>query len=89
LTNSGVARRSLPIPNSAATFAVSTRCAPDVRISTGVPSPSKIRLLAIAPTSHPSSAAAAAAVGTASSRITISPVAPAARRASATFCTLG
>ena len=34
-------------------------------------------------------ATAAAAVGTASSRITISPVAPAARRASATFCTLG
>ena len=42
---------------------MSTRCAPLVRISSGSPSALKIRLLAIAPTSQPSWAAAVAAVG--------------------------
>ena len=61
---------------AAAVRAVSTRWPPEVRISTGEPSASKSRLLAIAPTSHPSASAASAAVCTESGRITISPVPP-------------
>ena len=61
-TNSGVARLSAPSPSSAATLAVSTRCAPEVSTSSGSPSASKISELAIWPTSTPSAAAAAAAV---------------------------
>src|SRR6478609_1714622 len=75
-TKSGVARLSLLTPSDDATFAVSTRWAPDVRMSTGVESASKSRLFAIAPTSHPSASAASAAVCTESGRMTISPVPP-------------
>ncbi len=75
-TNSGEARRSAPTPIAAAALAVSTRWAPEVRIRTGLPSASKSRLLAIAPTSQPSASAASAAVCTESGRITISPVPP-------------
>ena len=50
-------------PSSAATLPVSTRCAPLVRMSSGAPSALNTRLLAMAPTSQPSCAAAAAAVG--------------------------
>ena len=64
-------RRSL-----AATLPVSTRWAPEVRISTGEPSASNSRLFAIAPTSQPRAAAASAAVCTESGRTTISPVPP-------------
>ena len=58
----------LATPIVAAVLAVSTRCAPEVRISTGVPAASKTRELAIAPTSQPMLAAAAAAVRTPSSK---------------------
>src|SRR3954452_24552333 len=75
-TKSGFARRSCGTPMVAATFAVSTRCAPEVSTSTGAPSASKSRLLAIAPTSQPSASAASAAVCTASGSTTISPVPP-------------
>ncbi len=80
-TNSGFARSSRPAPIRAAVARVSTRCAPEVRISTGVPPSSKTRLLAIAPTSHPSASAASAAVWAESGRTRISPVPP--RRACA------
>ena len=73
-TKSLSARVSGPVVS--ATLAVSTRCAPEVRISTGAPSLSKSRLLAIAPTSQPSASAASAAVCTESGRTTISPVPP-------------
>ena len=57
------ARFSAAVPSSAATLAVSTRCAPLVSTSTGSSSAvAKISELAIAPTSTPSSAAAATAV---------------------------
>ena len=48
---------------SAATRLVSTRWAPLVMTSSGAPSALNTRLFAIAPTSQPSWAAAAAAVG--------------------------
>ena len=48
---------------SLATLAVSTRCAPLVMTSSGAPSALNTRLFAIAPSSQPSWAAAAAAVG--------------------------
>ena len=75
-TNSGSARLSRPTPMRSATAAVSTRWAPEVRIRTGSPSASKSRLLAMAPTSHPSAAAASAAVWALSGRMTTSPVPP-------------
>ena len=62
-TNSGSARRTDAAPVRAATRLVSTRCAPLVRMSSGASSARKTRLLAIAPTSQPSCAAAVAAVG--------------------------
>ena len=71
----GVARVSADVPTSAATFAVSTRWAPPVSTSSGSPSAvAKTSELAIAPTSTPSCAAAAAAVGAASGRIWTRPV---------------
>jgi hypothetical protein len=80
-TKSGFARRRAGSPRSAATLPVSTRCAPEVKISTGVPLASNRRLFAIAPTSHPSASAASAAVCTDSGRTTIRPVPPAAASA--------
>src|SRR4051794_31605414 len=75
-TNSGLARRSAVTPRVAATFPVSTRWAPEVRISTGAPSASKSRLFAIAPTSQPSASAASAAVCTESGRTSMRPRPP-------------
>ena len=48
-TNSGDARRTRAAPTSAATLPVSTRWAPLASTSSGSPSASKTRLLAIAP----------------------------------------
>jgi len=53
-TERASARATTEAPVSAATRAVSTRCAPLVMTSSGAPSALKIRLLAIAPTSQPS-----------------------------------
>jgi len=53
-------------------------------INSGCPSARKIRLLAIAPTSTPSCAAASAAVRAEDSRIRTSPVTPAAASADVT-----
>ena len=50
----GVGSTTTATPTSAATRAVSTRCAPLVMTSSGAPSALKIRLFAIAPTSQPS-----------------------------------
>jgi hypothetical protein len=61
---------------SAATRAVSTRCAPLVMTSSGAPPALKMRLFAIAPTSQPSWAAAAAAVGAGSGSSRTSPATP-------------
>ena len=55
----GAARRTRSAPMIAATFPVSTRCAPDVITSSGAPSASNTSELAICPTSMPSAAAAA------------------------------
>ena len=81
-TNSGVARLSLSTPIRWAVSVVSTRWAPEVRMSTGLPPASKSRLLAIAPTGQPRAAAASAAVCTDSGRMTISPAPPRAACAS-------
>lgn len=81
-----VARDSVPIPSSAATRAVSTRWAPLVSTSSGVPSASNTSELAIAPTATPSCAAASAAVRAAAASSTTS---PAAASASVTFRTPG
>ena len=89
LTKSGSARLTDENPCRAATLAVSTRCAPLVRISRGWPSAAKMRLFAIAPTSQPSWAAAAAAVGAGSGSSLTSPVAPSDCRTPATRCALG
>ena len=84
-TNSGVARLSFGNPWSLLTLAVSTRWAPEVKISTGVPSASKSRLLAIAPTSQPNASAAKAAVWTLAGSTTIRLPIGASMRASASF----
>src|SRR5215213_4461126 len=86
-TNSAVARRTRPAPTRAATLAVSTRCAPLARTSSGAPSASKTRLFAIAPTSQPSASAAAAAVGTGTSKRRTSAATPPACRAATTSST--
>ena len=69
----GRTRASLAAPAGARragrSASVFTRCAPLVSTSSGAPSASKIRLLAMAPTSQPSCAAAAAAVGVASGNV--------------------
>src|SRR5690242_16189928 len=88
-TNSGSARLTRPAPTRTATFAVSTRCAPLVSTSSGAPSALKTRLLAIAPTSQPSWAAAVAAVGAGSGSSLTCPVTPRSRSASATCLALG
>jgi len=88
-TNSGSARLTLSAPTRAATRAVSTRCAPLVSTSSGAPSALKTRLLAIAPTSQPSCAAAVAAVGAGSGSSLTSPVTPSSRSTPATFIALG
>src|SRR4051794_11114136 len=75
-TNSGFARTSLSTPRRADTAPGSTRCAPEGRISTGAPSASKSRLLAMAPTSQPRASAARAAVWTVSGSTTTRPVPP-------------
>src|SRR6476469_3926266 len=86
-TNSGEARRILPVPSRSATLRTSTLAAPLARMSSGVPSSSNTRLLVIAATSQPSAAAAAAAVGTfASNTVTVS-WAPRAVRARLTLAT--
>ena len=88
-TNSGVARRTRSAPTSAATLAVSTRCAPLASTSSGAPSASKTRLFAIAPTAQPSASAAAAAVGTGTSNRRTSAATPPARSAATTRSTGG
>src|SRR5262252_2190799 len=87
-TNSGSARLTRPAPTRTATFAVSTRCAPLVSTSSGAPSALKIRLLAIAPTSQPSWAAAVAAVGAGSGSSLTCPVTPRSRSTSVTCLAL-
>ena len=62
-TERASARVTAAEPVRDATRDVSTRCAPLVITSSGAPSASNTRLLAIAPTSQPSCAAAVAAVG--------------------------
>ena len=66
-------------PTSAATEGSKTRWAPLVMTSSGAPSALKIRLLAMAPTSQPSWAAAAAAVGAGSGSSRTSPGTPRSR----------
>src|SRR5215470_8222313 len=84
-TNSGSARLTRPAPTRRATFPVSTRWAPLVSTSSGAPSALKTRLLAIAPTSQPSWAAA---VGAGSGSSLTCPVTPRSRSASATCLAL-
>src|SRR6185437_5869591 len=88
-TKSGSARLTLSAPTSAATRPVSTRCAPLVSTSSGAPSALKTRLLAIAPTSQPSCAAAVAAVGAGSGSSLMSPVTPSSRSTPATLIAVG
>src|SRR5690606_11492531 len=88
-TNSGDARRTFRAPTREAPLAVSARCAPLVSTSSGAPSASNSRLLAIAPTSQPSCSAAACAVGAGSGSSLIAPVAPLSRRAFATRSVFG
>src|SRR5580698_2350557 len=73
------ARSTTAAPIREATRDVSTRCAPLVITSSGAPSAAKIRLLAIAPTSQPSWAAADAAVGAASGNTRTEPGTPSER----------
>src|SRR5205823_9555779 len=87
--NSGSARFTRPAPTRAATLPVSTRCAPLVSTSSGAPSALKTRLLAIAPTSQPSWAAAVTAVGAGSGSSLTCPVTPCSRSTSATCLALG
>jgi hypothetical protein len=75
-TDCGSARETTDAPVSAATREVSTRCAPLVITSNGAPSAANTRLLAIAPTSQPSCAAAVAAVGAGSGSSRTCPVTP-------------
>lgn len=72
-TDLASARDTAQAPISAATRAVSTRCAPLVITSSGSPSAANTRLLAMAPTSQPSWAAAAAALGAGSGSARTSP----------------
>jgi hypothetical protein len=72
-----------------ASKSVSTRCAPLAMTSSGLPSHSNTRLLAIAPTSHPSCSAAAAAVLASPSRIVMSGSIPTAASAAATLAFRG
>src|SRR3954470_21032363 len=88
-TNSGVARRSAGTPRRAATVVSSTRGAPLVSTSSGLPPMSNTRLLAIASRATPSWVAAAAAVRALSGRWRTVPVAPAARSSRATSATRG
>src|SRR6516162_11203627 len=83
------ARRTAKAPTSAATLPVSTRWAPLVMTSSGAPSAVKTRLLAIAPTSQPSCAAAVAAVGAGSGSSLTCPATPSSRRTSVTRSALG
>ena len=77
------ARRTAKAPTSAATLPVSTRWAPLVMTSSGAPSALKTRLLAIAPSSQPSWAAAVAAVGAGSGSSRTSPATPLSRSTAA------
>src|SRR5215831_16145406 len=70
------ARATTAAPIRDATREVLTRCAPLVITSSGAPSAANTRLFAIAPTSHPSCFAAAAAVGAGSGSSRTSPVTP-------------
>ena len=79
-TDLASARDTAEAPISAATRAVSTRCAPLVITSSGSPSAANTRLLAIAPTSQPSCAAAAAALGADSGSTRTSPATSRSRR---------
>src|SRR5215207_9348521 len=88
-TNSGAARPIRGTPRSPATRVSSTRWAPLVITSSGLPSTSNTRLFAIAPTGTPSWAAAAAAVRALSGRWRTVPAAPAARSRRATSATRG
>jgi hypothetical protein len=82
-TESGSARRTAAALTSAATFPVATRCAPLVITSTGSPSASNTRLLAIAATSQPSWAAAVAAVGARDGSSRTEPATPSERSTAA------
>ena len=86
-TDEASARSTTTAPTSAATRPVSTRCAPLVITSNGSPpalnTALNTRLLAIAPTSHPSWAAADAAVGARSGSSTTSPETPRSRSTAA------
>src|SRR3954469_23162357 len=88
-TKSGVARLIAGTPRRAATMTSSTRWAPLVSTSSGLPPMSNTRLLAIAPRATPSWVAAAAAVRALSERWRTVPVAPAARSSRTTSATRG
>src|SRR6201996_2572987 len=75
-TDRASARETTEAPTSAATREVSTRCAPLVITSNGAPSAANTRLFAIAPTSHPSCAAASAAVDAESGSTRTAPATP-------------
>ncbi len=83
-TSSGLARRITLLPRRSASSLTSTRCRPLVITSNGLSSAMNTRLLAIAPTSHPSASAASAAVRVEAGNSRTRPRAPNASRASAT-----
>jgi len=83
-TIDGLALPMVAAPSTRAKSSVSTRRAPLAMTSSGPPSQSKTRLLAMAPTAQPSCWAAATAVLASASRIRIGAWMPAARIASAT-----
>src|SRR4051794_13094062 len=88
-TKSADARATWGTPSRPATCTSSTRCPPLVSTSSGAPSTSKSRLLAIAPTGMPSCAAAWAAVRALPVSSRTWPAAPEAASRSATAATRG
>jgi hypothetical protein len=82
-TERASARCTTETPISAATLTVSTRWAPLVMTSSGAPSALNTRLFAIAPSSQPSWAAAAAAVGALEGSSRTEPVTPRSRSTAA------
>ena len=78
-TDRASARDTTAAPTREATREVSTRCAPLVITSSGSPSAANTRLFAIAPTSQPSCAAAAAAVEADSGSTCTGPATPRSR----------
>ena len=83
-TSCGLALVISPAPMLRARMSVSTRAAPLAITSSGSPSHSNTRLLAMAPTAQPNCSAAAAAVLASAARIVTAGLMPAAATASAT-----